>query len=327
MELLPHPAVRHLHDVREVDDVTLGGRRAVEVPGEVDDDLAALGRPQLEGVTRQGERQQAAVRGDLGELHALLGVRDAVLPLELVAVVAERDGGLRALRRAHQLELVDAGDRGVEEAEAVLAPLDLQHRVGGAVDGEDVADEAVAREVLVERLAPPLRVGGRVLRQRELVGGVVDVLVHRDAVVEPAVVEGERDVVLDVERAVPVVGAHAREPQALALVAHVHAALVAHRLRVVDRVEADHALVDVGAGVVHPVVVEPEEASASRGRRRRPASSGRAGRPTDRSGSRSAAARSASSSAGCRRSPARCARCAGGSGTSSRASRSPGGRG
>ncbi len=41
----------------------------------------------------------------------------------------------------------------------------------------------------------------------------------------------------------------------LALVAHVHAVL-----GVVDRVEPDHALVDVRPGVVHPVVVEPEEA-------------------------------------------------------------------
>ena len=68
------------------------------------------------------------------------------------------------------------------------------------------------------------------------------------------VVERERDVVLDVEGAVGVVGPHAREPQALGLVAGVEVVL-----RVVDRVEADHALVDVRPGVVHPVVVEPEE--------------------------------------------------------------------
>ena len=98
--------------------------------------------------------------------------------------VAERHSGLRALGRAHQLEFVDARDRGVEEAEAVLAPLDLQHGIRRAVDGEDVADEAVAREVLEERLAPPLRMRARVAGCRELAQGVVDVLVHRDAVVE-----------------------------------------------------------------------------------------------------------------------------------------------
>ena len=37
-----------------------------------------------------GHRQQAAVGGDLGELHALLAVGDAVLALQLVAGVAER---------------------------------------------------------------------------------------------------------------------------------------------------------------------------------------------------------------------------------------------
>ncbi len=49
--------------------------------------------------------------------------------------------------------------------------------------------------------------------------------------------------------------ADAGEPEAAPLVPHVHAVL-----GVVDGVEPDHALVHVGAGVVHRVVVEPEEA-------------------------------------------------------------------
>ena len=47
----PHPAVRHLHDVGQVDDIALGRRRTVLVAGEVDDELAPLGRPQFERVT------------------------------------------------------------------------------------------------------------------------------------------------------------------------------------------------------------------------------------------------------------------------------------
>ena len=151
------------------------------------------------------------------------------------------------------MEVVDPRDRGVQEPEPVLAALDLQGRVRGAVDGEDVAHEALVRHVLVERLAPPLRVRARVARGREL--RVVDVVVLGDPVIEAAVEEGQRDVVVDVEAAVGVVGAHPGQPQATALVAHVHPVL-----RVIDGVEADHALVDVGPGVVHPVVVEPEEA-------------------------------------------------------------------
>ena len=112
-------------------------------------------------------------------------------------------------------------------------------------------DEAVVGEVAEERLAPPLGVLARVAGLRVL--GVVEVVVHGDAVVEPAVEEGERDVVVDVEAAVGVVRANAGEPVSRVLVAVV-------RHGVVDRVEADQALVDVGSCEVHPVVVEPEEA-------------------------------------------------------------------
>ena len=81
----PHPPVGHLHHVGQVEDITLGGRSAVLISREVDDHLTPLGRPQLEAVPFDRERQKAAVRGDLGELHALLGIRDPVLTLEFVA--------------------------------------------------------------------------------------------------------------------------------------------------------------------------------------------------------------------------------------------------
>src|SRR4029079_16150704 len=108
-----------------------------------------------------------------------------------------------------------AGARGVEEAQSFLARLPVEGRVGGAVDGEDVADEAVVGEVLEERLAPPLRVLARAPRGRELALAVVEVEVVGGAVVEPDVVDGQRDVVLDVERAVRMVGADAGKPEAL----------------------------------------------------------------------------------------------------------------
>src|SRR6266508_2882446 len=83
------------------------------------------------------------------------------------------------------------------------------------------------------------------------------ILVWGNPVVEPAVVEGERDVVVDAERArnalfPPRVRPDAGQPKSFGLVPRV-------LNRVVDGVEADHALVDVGAGMVHAVVVEPEE--------------------------------------------------------------------
>src|SRR6266542_5033842 len=83
------------------------------------------------------------------------------------------------------------------------------------------------------------------------------ILVWGNPVVEPAVVEGERDVVVDAERArnalfPPRVRPDAGQPKSFGLVPRV-------LNRVVDGVETDHALVDVGAGMVHAVVVEPEE--------------------------------------------------------------------
>src|SRR3954465_6974253 len=103
---VPHAAGRHLHRVDEVDDVALLGRRAVLVLGEVDHELLALGGPELERVTHQRVRQEPALVGDLRPLHALLGVGQAVLALQLVALVAQRVRGLRPLAGAHELELV-----------------------------------------------------------------------------------------------------------------------------------------------------------------------------------------------------------------------------
>src|SRR5207248_4172458 len=133
-------------------------RLAILVVAEVDDDLAAHGRPQLELVAHDRPRQETATAGDLEHLHALLSVGQAVLALQLVTLVAEVPGRFGAAGGAHHTELVSARDRGVQAAEAVLAPLDLQHREGGAVDREQVADEAVVREVAEVALAPPLGV-------------------------------------------------------------------------------------------------------------------------------------------------------------------------
>ena len=110
----------------------------------------------------------------------------------------------------------------------------------------------MAREVLVEGLAPPLRMGPRVPRRRELAHSVVEVLVDRHAVIQAGVVERQRDVVLHIERAV-VIGAHTGQPQSLRLITAIHT-------RVIDRVQPDHPLVDVGPGVIHAVIVEPQEA-------------------------------------------------------------------
>ena len=101
------------------------------------------------------------------------------------------------------------------------------------------------REVAEERLSPPLRM--------RLAAAVVEVLVLRDAVVEAAVIEGKRDVVLDSSVRLR----HARQPQVLP-VGRVVLVSVIHD-RVIDRIQTDHAFVNIGAGEIHLVVVEPEE--------------------------------------------------------------------
>src|SRR5215212_3026573 len=126
----------------------------------------------------------------------------------------------------------------------------------GAVDGEDVPDEAVVREVLVEALAPPLRMRPRVARGWEVALRVVDVLVDRDSVVQPAVEEDQRDVVVHLE---VVRGGQVRATTRQVQTVGIPFVAVVD-LRVVERVEPHHALVDVVRGVVHDVVVEPEEA-------------------------------------------------------------------
>ena len=220
--------------------------------GEVDDHLHPLGRPTLEVAPRDRCRQQSTFGGDLGEPHALLTIGDPILALQFVALVSQIAGRLGPPGRAHQLEVVDASDRSVEKPEPVLAPLDFQHGIGGAVDREQIPHEPMAREVLVEGLAPPLRMGPRVPRRRELAHSVVEVLVDRHAVIQAGVVERQRDVVLHIERAV-VIGAHTGQPQSLRLITAIHT-------RVIDRVQPDHPLVDVGPGVIHAVIVEPQEA-------------------------------------------------------------------
>ena len=95
-----------------------------------------------------------------------------------------------------------------------------------------------------------------VARLGVLAHGVVHVLVHGDAVVQRDIEERQRDVVLDIEGTVfPGVGAPTRQLQTVGV------GLVTEiQYRVVDRVQADHALVHVRPGVIHAVIVEPEEA-------------------------------------------------------------------
>ena len=225
-------------------------------------------------VARDRERQQPTVAGDLGQLHALLAVLDPVLALQLVAGVAEI-----ARPPSGPWSSSSAGSRRCGTTEQsrnrnrYLRRFDLQHRVGGAVDGEDVADEAVVREVLEERLAPPLRDASAGCRP----AGYSPMPSWMSlCIVTPSSKPGSRRTPAGCRTrrrtsrpawSVRTTG----QLQALALVARRPKSV----LRVVDRVQPDHALVDVRAGVVHAVVVEPEEALLLRGRHCRPASSGR----------------------------------------------------
>src|SRR4051812_39103504 len=257
-------AREHLGDVRQVHHGSRSDRAAVDVLREVDHDFAALGRPDLDGVLQDRVRKNAAAAGDLVGLHeqrALVGhllASNDLAEVPLALLPRERHRGALP-----ELQLVLTGDRGAEEAEAVPTGLDLENREGNAVDGEDVADEAVVRVVAVEQLAPVLGVHVAADDAREAGirsdGGVV-VRVGNHAVIGGEVVERHRDVVLDVERpvvvalGVDVVHADAGEAPAvgLGLVAVVELGIVVRR-------ESDHALVDVRAGVVHAVVVVPEE--------------------------------------------------------------------
>src|SRR3954465_10632747 len=185
-------AVDHLGNVR---DVQHGARSELR---EVGDALAALRRPHLELVLEDRVREEASANRNLGPLRDLGARRGDLLaagdlaeqPLALLA--GERHRGAR-----HEPQLVLTGDRRAEEAEAVLTSLDLEGRVGSAVDREDVADEAVVRVVAVEQLAPVL--GVHVAADQARDPGIrsdrsVLVLVSGHAVIGAEVVQRHRDV-------------------------------------------------------------------------------------------------------------------------------------
>ena len=171
----------------------------------------------------------------------LLGIRDLVLPL--------RAGG-RGGCAAHEHEFIDTRYRSAQETEAILPAVDIEHRESRSVHGEDVSHKAMVREVAVIELAPPLGM--------ELAQAVVEVLMLRDAIIEAAIVQSHGDVIVHVEGLARRVGRvnpfAAGQPEAglLGLVAWI-------QNRVVNGIETDHAFVNVGAGVVHAVIVKPEE--------------------------------------------------------------------
>ena len=103
-----------------------------------------------------------------------------------------------------------------------------------------------------EGLAPPFRVYAWVTGEWKL--GIVNVIVQSDSIIQNAVVESQRDIVFDIKGAIRVIRAHAGQTQPLGLVAHIHVVL-----GIVDRVKTHHALVDIGSGVIHAMIVEPEE--------------------------------------------------------------------
>jgi hypothetical protein len=174
----------------EVDHLDL----AADAPlGEVDDDVEALGHAHdVERTDGQSLRQQVAVVGDQVEGLA----------------VAQRD-------------LVHARDRTIEDAEAVLAALDLEVRLVGKVDGDEVAQGALGVEDVERQLA---------------------------ARIERLVREHQVDVVLEVA---PILGGAARQPQVDAVVD----GLVAAVDGAVDVVQGAVALVDVLRRELEHVVV------------------------------------------------------------------------
>src|SRR6476469_413952 len=92
----------------------------------------------------------------------------------------------------------------------------------------------------------------------QLAKAVMEVLVLRDAVIETAIVKRHGYVVIDVE------GLSCRVGRINALAPWESQAGLLRLVpwiqdRVIDGIEANHALVDVGSGVVHAMVVEPQE--------------------------------------------------------------------
>ena len=99
-------------------------------------------------------------------------------------------------------------------------------------------------EMLEEGLPPPLWMS--------LAAIGMEILVGRYPVVQPAIVQCQRDIGLDVEGAIGAVGPDPGQAKPGSLVAVILD-------RIVDGIEADQPLVDIGPGMVHPVVMEPEE--------------------------------------------------------------------
>src|SRR5439155_20934273 len=137
--------------------------------GEVDDDVDALGDAQPDAGAWQRLRQQVAVVGDLDKR----------------LTVAEE-------------ELVEARRPGVQQAEAVFSPGDLEKRLDLAVHHELVAEDAVEVEEVEEDLSVRIEhlVGEQQrdveLSTRESKGeGVRVVLVARVSLVEEQVEAGE----------------------------------------------------------------------------------------------------------------------------------------
>src|SRR5690242_15203588 len=99
-------------------------------------------------------------------------------------------------------------------------------------------------------LAPPLGM--------KLARAVVEVLVLCDSIIEAAIVKSHWDVVINVEGlacSIPWVNPLAPgqlQAPGIGLVSWIQD-------RIVDGIKANHAFVNVGSGVVHAVVVEPEE--------------------------------------------------------------------
>ena len=116
-----------------------------------------------------------------------------------------------------------------------------------------------------EGLPPPLGVGFVAIDKRDM-----HIRVLRDAVIESAVIECHRDIVLYIEAPIGMICPDSRQLQVrcrVTLVSSVQArarenlgrvSRIRHS-RVVVRQETHHAFVDVGPGEVHAVVVEPQE--------------------------------------------------------------------
>ena len=193
------------------------------------------------GIGRHRRDPLEVAGGDLREPMALLAIRNLILPLS---------AGDRGGRAPHQHEFIDARHRGAQETETILPAEDLEHRESRSVHGEDISHKAMVGEVAVVELAPPLGV--------EFAQAVVEVLVLRDAIIEAAIVQGHGDVIVHVEglacRVSRIDPLAARQPEGslFGLVARVQDGIV-------NGIETNHPFVNIRPGVVHAMVVKPEE--------------------------------------------------------------------